>query len=626
VHENKSAYLWCREYRIFLRNNQEMQSTGLAAMYRQRASVFGQQALAIRSRYDRLSWLRLIVFLVGVAFFLLLAGYKGWVAVAFAATFLYGFYRFVNWHQRLLRQATHLQALEKLNMQEALAVEGQWSSYADGAEYGDSRHPYAADLDIFGPYSLFQYLNRTVTKGGGSMLADWLAGPAEADEIAVRQAAAAELAAALEWRQQLQALGDGLQEPSGRVAILGDWLASPAVAAGNPRLGIVRWLAPLWFVGIMLAWVLWISWPAVVLLLSPVAWLLWTKRDEIDRLQRQTEKVAGILACYAQIIKLLEESAFEQPHLRQLQRALAEGEGGNASAALQKLAYYLGQLDVRNNIFAVVLQVSVVWDLQWVWQIDRWKMQYGDRLPGWFASMAQFEALASLANLRHNQPDWVYPQLTEETRLEAEAVGHPLLHDRKRVTNDVVIGSSVKMHLITGSNMAGKSTWLRTLGINIVLGQAGAVVCARRMQLSQWQVFTSMRTQDDLQESTSGFFAELRRLQQLMLALDASGAPGGRPVFYILDEILKGTNSRDRHAGARALIGQLIRKNGAGLVATHDLELTDMEAEAAGLIENWAMEVAIEGDELRFDYRIHRGVSQSFSASLLMKKMGLLGA
>lgn len=182
-----------------------MQSTRLAAMYREQASVFGQQALTTRSRYDRLSWLRLLVFLLGVAVFLLLSGYKGWVAAAFAVSFLYGFYHFVRWHQRLLQQAARLQALEKVNLQEALTVEGDWTSYADGAGFGDSRHPYAADLDIFGPYSLFQYLNRTVTKGGSSMLADWLARPADAHEIAVRQAAAAELAAALAWRQQLQA-------------------------------------------------------------------------------------------------------------------------------------------------------------------------------------------------------------------------------------------------------------------------------------------------------------------------------------------------------------------------------------------------------------------------------------
>lgn len=606
-------------------NNQDMQSTMLAEMYRERALGFGQQAVADRHRYDRLSWLRLVIFLLGVAIFLLLSGYRGWVAAAFAIGFLYGFYRFVSWHQQLLRRAMHWQALEKLNLQEALTLEGQWSSYADGADYVDPHHPYAADLDIFGPFSLFQYLNRTVTKGGSSMLADWLARPADLHEIAERQAAAAELATALEWRQQLQALGEGLQEPPGRVKMLAGWLAAPAVVAGDARLGAVRWLAPLWFVGLMVAWVLWIDWPVVVLLLAPVSWLLWRKREAIDNLQQQTEKVAGVLGCYAQLIQLVEDGTFEHVRLKRLQQVLVGEDGERASASLQKLAYYLGQLDVRNNIFAVVLQLSVVWDLQWVWLIDRWKMRHGAHLSAWFESMAQFEALACLANLRYNQPDWVYPQLVEGMRLEADALGHPLLHERKRVANDVSMGESVKMHLVTGSNMAGKSTWLRTLGINTVLGLAGAVVCARRMELSPWQVFTSMRTQDDLHESTSGFFAELRRLHQLMLTLDAAGAPAGHPVFYILDEILKGTNSRDRHAGARALIGQLIRKNGAGLVATHDLELTDLEREAGGLIENWAMEVAIEGDELRFDYRIRRGVSQSFSASLLMKKMGLLG-
>ena len=265
----------------------------------------------------------------------------------------------------------------------------------------------------------------------------------------------------------------------------------------------------------------------------------------------------------------------------------------------------------------------MVWDFQQACLLDRWKSKHKNDLPKWFEALAEMEALISLGNLSFNNQDWTFPEITEQKQLKAERLGHPLLQKEKCVTNSAKMPTKGHIHLITGSNMAGKSTWLRTIGINIVLALSGSPICGKSFSIPPLQVYTSMRTQDALHESTSGFFAELKRLKFIIDAVEDPTKTDGRPVFFILDEILKGTNSRDRHTGAKALIQQLIKSAGAGLIATHDLELAALEKEADGQIENWAMEVEVENGKLHFDYTLKKGVSQSFNATLLMQQMGI---
>jgi DNA mismatch repair ATPase MutS len=257
-----------------------------------------------------------------------------------------------------------------------------------------------------------------------------------------------------------------------------------------------------------------------------------------------------------------------------------------------------------------------------VYQLEKWKAEYQTQLPRWFAALGELDALCSLANLHYNQPDWVFPTLHTEAVLQAQNLGHPLIPASRRVGNNLNMATQQHIKLLTGSNMAGKSTWLRALGVNIVLAQTGAPVCASALSLPPLLVFTGMRTQDDLSASASSFYAELYRLRALLDQVIAQ--QGQSPsVFFLLDEILKGTNSRDRHQGSRGLMLQLLRHKSAGFVATHDLELTAMEAENPGLIQNLCMEVSIEEDELFFDYTLKPGISQSFNASVLMRRMGI---
>jgi DNA mismatch repair ATPase MutS len=299
-----------------------------------------------------------------------------------------------------------------------------------------------------------------------------------------------------------------------------------------------------------------------------------------------------------------------------------------ASKRISRLSYIIGQLNVRYNAFAILLNISALWDLQWVYQLEKWKKQEKDHLPGWFEALATFEALCSYANLNYNNPSWSFPDVGNKNSVDAEALGHPLIHESERICNDINIPLNGHIKLVTGSNMAGKSTFLRTVGLNIILALSGAPVCAKRLSLPHLIVYTSMRTQDALHESTSSFYAELKRLKFIIEAVEeqagiAEDSKEKQHVFFLLDEILKGTNSVDRHTGSKALIRQLIESKGSGIIATHDLELGKLEESYGGHVENLCIEVEIKDGKLYFDYKLKKGVSESFNATLLMQNMGI---
>ena len=256
--------------------------------------------------------------------------------------------------------------------------------------------------------------------------------------------------------------------------------------------------------------------------------------------------------------------------------------------------------------------------MHWVLRLENWKALQKKQLPEWFDALQEFEGILSLATLFYNNPDWVFPKINNTPTLVAKAMGHPLIGSSSRICNDLEMPTTGHIKLITGSNMAGKSTFLRTAGLNIILAMSGSVVCAKAFSLPPLQVYSSMRTVDALHESTSSFYAELKRLKIIIEAVDAQSN-----IFFILDEILKGTNSNDRHTGSKALIKQFIYSNGSGLIATHDLELGSLESSYDGAIENLCMEVEVEKGKLLFDYKIKKGVSQSFNATQLMKDIGI---
>lgn len=591
--------------------------------YQERDKHFRQIADQLKKRYNLLSLGRLLFFIAAVGLGIFLAQVHWSMPLIWAIMALAIFLRLVVIHRNVQAAELHHRCMAEVNRQEQAALKYRFAEFPNGVHYQDPQHPYTGDLDVFGDYSLFQFCNRTVTVSGSQHLADWLQKAAEPEVIRARQQAVQELGPDLEWRQHFRAYG--LEETDQWEYQIGlqKWMEEPSFVLNKPWMRWALWLFPLW--GVVGMVVIIPSYPLswLILLFLPAAILLQQNLKRVSRTIEYTSKAEAWLQRYAMLIQQIEKLEVKADLLQQVRGRFSHADTQfGTSQAIRRLSYYLSQLNVRNNAFAIPLNLIGLWELQWVYQLEKWKVQHREDLSRWFDALGEFDALSSLANLHYNHQDWVFPTLQEEGVLSAQGLGHPLIPGERRIGNDLQMPTRQHLKLLTGSNMAGKSTWLRTLGVNIVLAQAGAPVCAQALTLPPLLVFTGMRTQDDLSASASSFYAELRRLRAMLDAVMAQ--EGQNPgVFFLLDEILKGTNSRDRHQGSRALILQLLRHGSAGFIATHDLDLTAMEAEHPSQIQNVCMEVDIRGDELYFDYTLKPGISQSFNASLLMRRMGI---
>jgi DNA mismatch repair ATPase MutS len=325
-----------------------------------------------------------------------------------------------------------------------------------------------------------------------------------------------------------------------------------------------------------------------------------------------------MLESYADIIKLIEHGRFESEKLTDLKSKL----NGHVSAStiLKQLSQLSKKLDYRLNLLiGMPLNLLFFWDIHQCLKLEKWKTENREKIDGWFKAMAEFEAISSLANLFFNNPLWILPEVTNDYfHLSMKNAGHPLILAEKRILNDFTVNNEIKIALVTGSNMSGKSTFLRTCGVNIILAMAGAPVCAEKFGVSHAHIYSSMRIADSLEENTSSFYAELKKLAQIIKVVEQK-----EKVFLLLDEILRGTNSNDRHTGSVALIKQLIKNNAPGIIATHDLALSSLTEEHGQNIDIYNFDVKIQGEELYFDYKINRGICKSLNASILMKKMGI---
>jgi len=330
-------------------------------------------------------------------------------------------------------------------------------------------------------------------------------------------------------------------------------------------------------------------------------------------------KVADELNTLSSSISLVENESFNSPLLNELKAVFLEN-NKKASADILRIKKILDKLDLRYNlVLSLPLNLLLLWNLQQVLDLEKWKEGRQNDLNAWFDTLADFEALNSFGVLYFNHPEWIFPTiLPTYFSIEGKEIGHPLIPVEKRVDNFVDIPTNTELMLVTGSNMAGKSTYLRSIGVNVILAMAGSPVCARSFSVSHVQLISSMRVTDNLEESTSTFYAELKKLKTIIEKVNA-----GDSVFILLDEILRGTNSLDRHTGSKALIKQLIKKKAAAIIATHDLELANLKEELSETILNYHFDVQVSNDELYFDYLLKPGVCNSLNASILMKKIGI---
>lgn len=597
----------------------------LIQIYQERVEKFAEIAESLKSKYNRLSLVRLILFIGVIGLIIFLWSLSKGIAAVFAVLFLVGFGWFMRWHLGMQREQIHHEHLTKINQLELLALLpkneqaglGNTQAFGAGESFVSPEHPYSVDLDIFGAYSFFQFTNRTSTTIGDQRLAQYMMQAATITEIEARQKAIAELKDKIDWRQDFQAYGMVAEDKLQHVTLLKKWLLADTKVLHTKWLRPVMLFAPPVIIAVFVYIFMNLPWAFLLIPLGVPLLILRQFLEHVNEVSRETNEAEKVLAFYARLIQHSERESFSTKKLADL-RQMFLGDNIEASRQISKLSYLISQLNVRDNAFAILLNIFGLWDLQWTYQLEKWKVKNAIRLPQWFDALAELEALSSLATSYYNNPDWVFPTIHDELSLIGKDLGHPLIPKSERITNSLQMPTNGHIKLVTGSNMAGKSTLLRTVGLNIVLAMIGAPVCASEFRLPLLKVYTSMRTQDALHENTSSFYAELKRLKFIIDAVE-----NGENIFFLLDEILKGTNSRDRHSGSKALINQLINHKGSGMVATHDLELGAMEATAEGSIENLCMEVEVQNGKLIFDYKIKKGVSQSFNATHLMREMGI---
>jgi len=584
---------------------------------------------ALASR--RLSYARLAVFLAAAA--CVLSAFPGPVSYASLriAAGLAGFIAFfvlVYCHSRIESRERWCATLAQVNAEAAARVNREWGVLAPGAVTGPGPgHPYADDLDVFGHASLFQLLGWVGTDSGRATLAGWLTTGAAPQTIRDRQQAVAELAPLEREREEFAALGriveparhalDGLYE----WAEAGPWFTRRPWAQWAVRIDTVLLLGLLGaHIGGLTDRALWL-YPLAV---SAVLMAALGKRTA-QTFTRVFSR-SGLLQHHAELFARIADATFSSTRLQQLQRDLRQS-GLTPSREMARLSV-IGQFaDLRMVVLLhPVITLFTLWDLHVLAELEKWQARTAPHLRRWFAVLGEFDALAALASLKHDNPSWAFPEITESSPLvEARQLGHPLIAADRRVPNDVTIGPPGRFLLVTGSNMSGKSTLLRAVGVNVVLAQAGAPVCAARMALPPLSVFTSMRVQDSLEEGVSYFMAALQRLKLVVAAARAAG-PGEPLLLYLLDEVLQGTNTAERQVAVRRILRHLMSLRAVGAVTTHDLELAacdELAASCDAVHFSEAVEHHEQGLRLSFDYTLQRGVATSRNALKLLQMVGL---
>ena len=574
----------------------------------------------LKQRKSSFAWLRL-----GSIGAIILALYVlsslGFIYIAIACVLLvFIFVRLVYADFDNQVKIDHTNQLIRINEDEIKAFSGDFLHFPDGSDHIPKDHEYANDLDIFGRASLFQYLNRTTSEQGSTSLASYLKFPASEDMIAQRQQAIAELSKDPKWLQDLQGLGLKTKITISSQNRLKTWMQEPPAFSKFAPWKWLRYLLPAIILSVIFLFAYdYVGSSFFLILLLVYLAIAYQINKHVAPIHEKLSRIADELSILSACIRHIENKNFEHPLLKKMQSSFIE-KNTKASQNIYRIKKLLDKLDLRYNlVFFLSLNVLLLWSLQQVLDLEKWKAGQKETLDKWFETLADFEALNSLAVLHFNHPAWIFPTIVSEYfQVEGKEIGHPLIPEGKRVNNYIGIPDNSKLMLVTGSNMAGKSTYLRSIGVNVVLAMAGSAVCANEFKVSHVQIISSMRITDNLEESTSTFYAELKKLKTIIEKVNA-----GEKVFILLDEIVRGTNSLDRHTGSKALIKQLIRQKAAAIIATHDLELANLKQEFSENILNYHFDVQVENEELFFDYQLKPGICTSLNASILMKKIGI---
>ncbi|KAF2514918.1 MutS-related protein [Flavobacterium foetidum] len=570
-------------------------------------------------RYNSISLLRILSIFIFLFFSFY---YIKTSEIAYAASALISFAGFIflmKIHSKISFKRLFASTLVKINENELSFLKREKTFFENGAEFVDFHHPYAYDLDIFGEHSLFQSLNRTATFSGKKTLAEQLLKILPEKAILENQNAVNELKEKLDWRQEFLALAIISDDSKQSFEAITNWISYKNNSLSKATL-LLSIAFPVLFFGMLLTYFITLN----NILLSSITYvfignliILGTALKKIQSEIAKADNIDKIIKHYGLLIEKIENETFKSQKLINLQKRLVD-QKTKASQHLKQLSELFSRMDTINNfVTAILFNGTFLFNLHVLKALLKWKEKHASQLLDWIAVIGEVEMLNSLANLAHNNDDFIFPEINSEYKIEFEGLSHPLLNPKTRIGNDASFHPQ-RFVILTGSNMSGKSTFLRSLGINMILGGIGSVICASRANIHPLQVLVSMRLSDSLSDSESYFFAEIKRLKQIMNALDEE------PAFVLLDEILRGTNSDDKRNGTIEVVKKIISKNAVGAIATHDIEVCLTTDEYPLKLKNQCFEVEIQNNELHFDYKLRDGICKNKSATFLMQKMGVI--
>ena len=573
---------------------------------------------AIQKRFNLFSIIRLIVFLLSAVLFYYYYNSANTFHLLAAVVIFIAFLALIVYHKKISFKRDFTNALVEINSDELLFLNNKAWNFDEGKEFIDVQHNYSYDLDFFGQRSLYQYLNRCYTAIGKKTLADYLLQLFIPSKIKKHQEAIKELAFDLSWRQDFTALSKITGDSSENLKRLTHWAKSPSDKIPK-ALYLFSFVSVAAFI---IAAILYFT-AIIEVPLNIIVWLFIINLVVLGRVFKQikkelfsSEKIQDILKAYSKIIANIEVKKFTSSYLNELQKDLSSGTS-KASDSIASLSSIYAQLEnIQNPVGAFIFNGTFLYHLHVYQSLCKWKEQNASNLIQWLEIMGHFEALLSLANFSYNNPTYAFPELNEEQYISFNDLGHPLIKSTSRINNDIAFDKE-KFLIVTGSNMSGKSTFLRSLGINMVLAGTGSVVCASKANIHPLPVLVSMRLSDNLHENESYFFAEVKRLKKIMTQAEE------RVSFLLLDEILRGTNSDDKRTGTIEVIKKIIKKDALGAIATHDLKVCDISKDHE-VLTNKCFEVETIDNELVFDYKLREGVCKNKNATFLMKKMEII--
>ncbi|MEE4177835.1 MAG: hypothetical protein V2I46_10015 [Bacteroides sp.] len=592
--------------------------------------------LKLSKLLNRISFLRLLIFIISSIILIYLFSLNLLTAILIVFPLLIiSFGVTISHHNKKAFLKKHTALLKGINESEILREKGNLEEFNTGNKFINQNHPYTSDLDIFGQHSIFQLVNRTTTESGTILLSDWLSEPAPNNEILDRQNAIKELSPKLDWRQDFQASGMHYENQKSDYYKLLDWVEAPVVLLKYRRIyiAVAIILSVLSLLGLFFFLVtlnspnryIYLSLSLLIIILLINNMILRKVKPIVEEIVETSQENLNTLKGYRALINKIECESFKSKKLRQLQSVLKQSKY-SASHEINRLCSLLEfsqqrpikKIPIGGNYMYPLFNNFLLLDIYLIIGTEQWKSKNKAFLKSWAEVVSEFEVINSFAGFCYSNPSYTFPEITDKNNfLNFESLGHPLIHSNQRVCNNFHSEGQGNIVMITGSNMGGKSTFLRAVGVNLVLALAGAPCCAKFGQVTNLRLYTSMRTQDNLKKGISSFYAELSRIEKMLKLIESS-----HNVFFLLDEMFKGTNSEDRHKGGFSLINQISKLKTSGIIATHDIKLAKLSGNKM-LVTNYSFNSEIKNDSMHFSYKLQPGICNDFNASELMKKSGI---